>query len=566
MAQEIYFAQSSTDKILWISGIRSSSLLQALKSEYESILDNAVVYRGGSKTSRYDTMMTLLSPYLSKLPITYFAVDGELDSTVNSLVEQVLKNFVPILYRINIGTYSSKQDVNFQYSFFGKDTTAGFSIKSDTSSSVLYYIGISSAQLKYSDEQSLLLSYATSGTYNSSTQDRVTIYIPIWDDSGNEANRIMLRASSENSGSVYINLDFKKNWSTNWEDSFFAIIGEGALPSDPYYSGGTSGTGGGTGSFDGTGDAISAPSVPTLGATTTGFVSLYNPTLSQVQELASYMWSDAFSIDSFKKLFADPMDTILGLSIVPVAVPDGETTTLKVGNLSTGISITRAGAQYITVDCGSIAVDEYWGAYLDYAPYTKLEIYLPYIGTHQLSADDVMGKTISVKYNVDILSGSCVAFVTCGDSVLYTFSGQCSQNIPITGEDFTSNLMGAISFAASAGAVVASGGGAAAVMPAAAGLTSSYINAFKPDIQRSGNIGGTSGMLGIQVPYLILTRPRQCTPENQNKYLGYPSFITEELSELSGYTEIEDIQLEGCTATDTEIDEIKSLLAGGVLL
>ena len=72
-------------------------------------------------------------------------------------------------------------------------------------------------------------------------------------------------------------------------------------------------------------------------------------------------------------------------------------------------------------------------------------------------------------------------------------------------------------------------------------------------------------MLAIQKPYLILTRPRQAHPANQNHYTGYPSFITENLSELSGYTEIEQIHLENVQATDSELNEIVSLLESGVI-
>lgn len=364
-----------------------------------------------------------------------------------------------------------------------------------------------------------------------------------------------------------VDADVDKSWAAVKTKFWILNATPVIISDDPYQEGGgASGSGGGTGSFDGTGDAISVPAVPTLGATNTGLVTLYNPTLAQVQSLANYMWSDSFSLDSFKKLFADPMDAILGLTIVPVAVPDGSVQNIKVGNIDTGISMTLAGSQYVTVDCGSLAVNEYWGAYLDYSPYTKAEIYLPYIGMHTLSADDIMGKTVSVKYNVDILSGSCIAFVSCGDSVLYTFSGACAQNLPITGNDFAQNFAGALTLCTSTAALAAGVASGGALAAPAAGMVSSAIQATKGNVQRSGSIGGTAGMLGVQVPYLVLTRPRQCVPANQNTYQGYPAFITEDLADLSGYTEVESIQLENCTATDSEIDEIKALLAAGVLL
>ena len=94
------------------------------------------------------------------------------------------------------------------------------------------------------------------------------------------------------------------------------------------------------------------PNLPSISAASTGFISLFNPTLNQLNELASYMWSDLFQIDGWKKLCADPMDAILGLSIVPVAVPSGGTREVKVGNIGTGISLTVASSQFVEVDCG----------------------------------------------------------------------------------------------------------------------------------------------------------------------------------------------------------------------
>ena len=334
--------------------------------------------------------------------------------------------------------------------------------------------------------------------------------------------------------------------------------------SDPLSPAGTSGVGGGQGSFSGTGDAIAIPSLPTLGAVSTGFITIFNPTLSQLASLASYMWdSSLFDLNTWQKLWADPMDAILGLSIVPVQVPNGGTASVKVGNISTGVAMTKAAAQYVEVDCGTLSVKEYWGAYLDYDPYTKAEIYLPYIGTHALSVDDIMGKAVHVVYHVDILSGACCAYVKCGSSVLYTFIGQCSSSIPISGTDFTNVINGVLSAGVSIGSMVATGGATAPM--AVPSLASTAVNGLKPTVEKSGAMAGTGGMMGIQTPYLILTRPRQALPEKQNSFTGYPSFITRKLGDLTGYTEIEMIHLENVPATESELSEIESLLKGGVI-
>lgn len=332
---------------------------------------------------------------------------------------------------------------------------------------------------------------------------------------------------------------------------------------DPFGPGGTTGSGGGTGDFDGTGDEIGIPSLPTLSAVDAGFITLFNPSLGEMQNLASYMWSDLFDVNGWKKIFSDPMQAILGLSIVPVAVPNGEVKSVKVGNISTGVNMTTAASQYVEVDCGSLNVNEYWGAYLDYDPYTKAEIYLPYIGIHPISTDDIMNKTVHVVYHVDILSGSCCAYVQCGGTVLYSFIGQCASSIPITGDNWTNVINGAISIAGSIGSMVATGG-ASSPMDVSK-IASTAVNTMKPSIEKSGAMGGTGGMLAVQTPYLILTRPRQALPKKQNTFMGYPSFITELLSDLSGYTEIDSIHLENVPATEQELSEIESLLKGGVI-
>lgn len=335
---------------------------------------------------------------------------------------------------------------------------------------------------------------------------------------------------------------------------------------DPYTPGGDSTTGGGVGDFDDTSDPIDFPVLPTLSAVDTGFITLFNPTLAELQSLAAYMWnSSLFDIANFQKLFADPMDAILGLSIVPVSIPNAGTQPIKVGNIATSVNMNKAGVQYIEVDCGTLNVNEFWGAYLDYSPYTKAEIYLPYCGTHAIDVDDIMNKSVHVKYHVDILSGACCAYVKCGDSVLYQFSGQCSSSIPISGSDFTQMVNGVLSAAVSIGSMVATGGASAPL--AVPALANTAVNGgLKPAIEKSGAISGTSGMLAIQKPYLIITRPKQALPSNQNYYTGYPSYITANLSELSGYTEIETIHLDNVSATESEINEILTLLKEGVIL
>lgn len=358
------------------------------------------------------------------------------------------------------------------------------------------------------------------------------------------------------------------------------------------FPGSTSTTGGGGGGFDELNDAISTSPLPSLDALSTGFVSIYTPTLSQVKALADYLWVDSLSLtevwDEFKKMFANPMDALIGFSIMPGTVPKGDTKNIKIGLIDTGVQLTKAASQYYTVNCGTIKVKEYWGSALDYSPYTKFSIYLPYIGTRSINTDDIMGKTVGVKYKIDTLSGACVANIEVNGNVLYSFSGCCATQIPLTSGDWSSLISGAISLAATA--IATMGTGAVMSIPAsmgknaaqamagvaastesrligqAAGAVGGLSNVLKPDIQRAGPISGSAGLLGQQFPYLIRETPRQSLPKNYPHYIGYPSNITVKLGDISGFTVVENIHLENISATEVEKEEILSLLYSGVIL
>lgn len=389
-------------------------------------------------------------------------------------------------------------------------------------------------------------------------------------------DRVSYTPNTANSFGIYMNLDFtgssRHTITQDMIDKAVAILNDSSIGrEDPFQNGGNTTPGGGTGDFDGTGDKIGKPTKPTLSAVDAGFITIFNPTVGQLQNLASYMWGSLFDISSWKKLFADPMQCILGLSIVPVAVPNGGTKPVTVGNISTGINMTVAASQYVDLDCGTLNVNEFWGAYLDYDPFTSVDIYLPYIGMRTLKADDIMGTAVNVYYWIDILSGACTATISCDDCALYTFTGQCSASVPISGNDWTNVVNGAISAAAALPAFVSGIAGAAegaltaGAAAGAANLATSVFNS-KPHVEKSGTMSSTGGMLGIQTPFLILTRPRQAVPQYQASYTGYPSFITRGLSQLGGYTIVENIHLQNIPATDTELDEIERILKTGVIL
>ena len=330
-----------------------------------------------------------------------------------------------------------------------------------------------------------------------------------------------------------------------------------STPHTPYNPPSTEG-GGGTPDLQPAEDTIPAPQTPSSYVTTNALFTLYNPTAADLTNLANFLWSPAWSIDTFKKIFANPLDCILGLMVMPYLTVDVGTKNMSVGNIDSGVAMRYFTKQFCDFDCGNFTIEEFYKSYLDYAPYTKVNIFLPYIGDQQLNTDEVMGKSINVKYRFDLASGDCVAFVSVDSSVLYSFSGNCAARLPLSGNNY-GGLLPSIT-----GAVVASGSMAAGV-PALGAASALAVSSMKQDIRHTGSISGSAGLMGVQTPYLIITRPRQAIPIGQNSFTGYPSFITESLGGLNGYTEVESCHLEHIPCTDEELKEIENLLKGGVL-
>ena len=345
---------------------------------------------------------------------------------------------------------------------------------------------------------------------------------------------------------------------------------------NPYGDDGNSIPGGGDGTLPPGGldsvDPTDVPDIPSVSAANCGFMTIYNPSAAQLKSLSDFLWSGAFDLDTYKKLFSDPMESIIGLAIVPVAPDTAGSKNVTFGSIDSGVNMPYLATQYKKLECGSVNIEKYVGCFMDYSPYTKISIYLPYIGIRDLSPDDITGGSISVTYIVDVLSGACACFIShSSKGVLYSYNGSCISNIPLTAANFSGAIQNAVSAIISGvGTVAGMATGAAPVTAAGiAGLLNSAANTAinsKPHIQRSGNLGGSAGIMSVQKPFIIIERPNLSVPNQVQHYVGQTSNLTRYLGECSGFTMVEYVHLHGISGTTEEISEIESLLKGGVIL
>ena len=304
-----------------------------------------------------------------------------------------------------------------------------------------------------------------------------------------------------------------------------------------------------------TGGGSSPTVVPPVGKASSLW-SIYNPTLEQINQFGSWLWSSNF-VEQLKKLFNDPMQAIIGLHKVYSPVQTSGQGTIKCGYLDSGVPSKLVSEQYVTVDCGSVDLQEYFGNVFDYPPYTDISIYLPFIGIRQLDPSDVMRSTISVKYHIDVLTGACLAEVNVQrDAVggtLYTFSGDAAVRYPVSSGSYMGIVSGLIGVATS----MVSGN----LLPALSGVTRLHTN-----VDHSGSFTGNAGAMASKIPYLIISRPQTAMADKFETLSGYPSNTFTPLSACKGFTQIKYCHVENLNATDAEKQEIEQLLKEGVIL
>lgn len=292
---------------------------------------------------------------------------------------------------------------------------------------------------------------------------------------------------------------------------------------------------------------------------------IYNPSQSELNSFGEWLWSSNF-VDQLLKVFNNPMESLIGLHKVYASPVIGGTSNIKVGYLDSGVSSNFVSNQYTKIDCGTVNIQEYFGNVFDYAPYTAIELYLPCIGFVQLDVANVMRSSINITYTVDVLTGACLAEVNVkrdnSGGVLYSYSGNCASQYPLSSGSYMGILSSVIGVAGSIVGTVASGGSLA---PLALGATSGLLNA-KTRVQHSGSLSGNSGVMGGKIPYLIITRPQTNMAENFEHYQGLPSNVYSKLSSCSGFVKVKNVNVQNINAESAELDEIKTLLLDGVII
>lgn len=344
------------------------------------------------------------------------------------------------------------------------------------------------------------------------------------------------------------------------------------------------------------------------------FNRMYSLTDEQVTQLNRIMSAamsakptDMSSTDYSKDTFLtnNPIDCIVSLRKYPIVDTSASASALpvKFGGYTSDINAPYAATgETIRYDfTGSKAFEPIYGnSFLDRAPYTTAELFVPFCGNIKLDTDTYIGHAIGVKLVVDYLTGSCTAYIERDGIPMETINGTIGLDVPVTGvqtQTLTNTIMRNVanSHAAQVSAIQTARGGANIV---SVGNFKEGGNVLSPVLALAGTFERTNTAMEsadiaeyqlyhTEIPFksvsagsaftagsgewvcrLSITRPvlsPDYDPEIYGKTVGFACLINGKVSDFTGLT-VGIIDLSGVNCSDREKELISNAFKHGVIL
>ncbi len=282
----------------------------------------------------------------------------------------------------------------------------------------------------------------------------------------------------------------------------------------------------------------------------------YAMTIERLNQLGGFLWG-ANIFDEFSLVNSNPIENIISCKNIPISL-SGTDEIIHLGNVDTGTNGAKLSTNFSTLNVGQIALPTKYNSFLDFAPYTKMTIYLPYIGFKEIDATIAIGKTLKVAYVADVITGGCIAQIFINGVRFYEFSGEMGVDIPITASNRAQVEASYISNAVGMGASLASGNITGAVDSVLASATAKY-NYSSTDTPNANCVASIN-----RTCYVIIERPTYQELSQFNHTKGKMCNLSKTIGSLKGFTICDaNIDLKGITATEQEKQEISSILSSG---
>ena len=168
---------------------------------------------------------------------------------------------------------------------------------------------------------------------------------------------------------------------------------------------------------------------------------------ANVEKLANDLWTICSELSSSdfehfegklkdEFLTQNPIDCIISLQRFPFQIPSLITTKAPI-RLGKSEGSAQGYTTYYMFNTilfsGKQIFPRFGNCFLDYEPYTSYEIYVPFCGTRKLRAEDLIGHTVNVRMQIDLITGSCTAYIMADELVIETLNGSCAVDQQLSG-------------------------------------------------------------------------------------------------------------------------------------
>lgn len=289
--------------------------------------------------------------------------------------------------------------------------------------------------------------------------------------------------------------------------------------------------------------------------TKNGLTTTYALTSTNADTLGAFIWNNSNNwFDNLLKVQSDALSNIVSCKLLPFSL-SGTGKLIKIGNIDTQVTALEIDSQVIRKSGGSLKLNRYFNNFLDYAPYTKISLFLPFIGFSQIE-NEYLYDGVSIEYLFDIITGEMLVLLKSNGKTFRTINGSFGIDIPFSSTN-KAQIEG--SFLSKIAKDVID------VNPI--GLLDTYTDIATSRFKTS-NSSSPSSVCAYSAPlqcFVTVDRPILNKPSSYNHDVGQKCVGSYYLRNLKGYTEVENIEL-NCPCTDSEKNEILSLLRSGVYL
>ena len=279
----------------------------------------------------------------------------------------------------------------------------------------------------------------------------------------------------------------------------------------------------------------------------------------ELRKLSKFLWSSNF-FENFLLVNNIPIENIISLkAVIGNASTTGSSQVLTLGNVESTVNVIPC-AETITINVGGITIPKKYNNFLDFEPYTKVQIYLPFYGTAMLNSSLVIGRRIDIVYIIDVITGTAKISIKHKNKTLYEYKTTCACDLPLTSSNRASVEMGYISSGLGMGVSLASGNVIGAI---ASGLSMAQ-SQFSSNT--NGNVSGVVDFHDSRMVTVMVDRPVYSDLKMFNKTHGRMCNLSKTLKNLKGYTKCADNVQLPFNCLDKEREMIIDLLTSGVIL